>query len=99
MEIVPYIIGVALFVLVIYWSAANAAAEPGQASFGLFRYPESADGAAAAETERKRQSRLFQPQQPVAGQAPPPRAGRSSAKPVARPRAPGPDPAPRLPRR
>lgn len=98
MEIVPYIIGVAMFVLAIYWSAANATAEPGKPSFGLFRYPESAAGAAAAEKERRAQSRLFRPQQPVAGQTAPPQRARTSAKPVARPR-PGQDPAPRLPRR
>lgn len=99
MEILPYIIGVAMFVLVVYWSAANATAKPGEPSFGLFRYPESAAGAVAAEKERRRQSRVFQPQQPSAPPADPAPAGRTGARPRARPAVPGSDPAPRLPRR
>lgn len=94
MEILPYLIGVAMFVLLVYWSAANASVKPGEPSFGLFRYPELTAGAAAAEKERRRQSRLFQPQQPVSPTpAAPTSAGRTGARP------PAPDPAPRLPRR
>jgi hypothetical protein len=102
MEIVPYLIGVVMFLLVLYWSAANATAEPGQPSFGLFRYPESAAGAAAAEKERKRQSRAFQPQ--AAAPADPDPAARPGIRPAVRPRPAGQTragqtPAPRLPRR
>jgi len=66
MEIIPYLIGVVAFVLAIYWSAANATLEKGKPSFGLFRYSESAAGAAAAEKERKLRSRAFQRQSPPA---------------------------------
>jgi len=62
MEIIPYLIGVVAFVLVVYWSAANATVEKDKPSFGLFRYPESAAAAAAAEKERKLRSRAFQRQ-------------------------------------
>lgn len=65
MEIIPYLIGVVAFVLAIYWSAANATAEKGKPSFGLFRYPESTAGAAAAEKERKLRSRMFRPPPPA----------------------------------
>lgn len=94
MEILLYLTGVAMFALVVYWSAANATAEKGQPSFGLFRYPESTAGAAAAEQERRRQSRAFKPQQPVPGAS-----ARPAPRPPGRPRPGAPDPAPRLPRR
>lgn len=90
MEIIPYLIGVAMFVLVVYWSAANATAKPGDPSFGLLRYTESTLAAAAEERERKRQRRSFQP---LAQTAP------DTAATPARPRPGRPDPAPRLPRR
>jgi hypothetical protein len=97
MEIIPYLVGVAMFVLVVYWSAANATVEQGQPSFGLFRFPESAAGAKAAEQERRRLARSFQPQKPIGPEPPatPPR--RTAAGPVPRPAPPA--PAPRLPRR
>lgn len=83
MEVIPYFIGVVLFVLLVYWSAANATAAPGEPSFGLFRYRESA---APAEKERKRQSRALQPQHPVLTPPVPRLAAPTGGRPPARPR-------------
>jgi hypothetical protein len=46
MEVFPYILDVVMFVFACYWSAANAARDPGTPTFGLFRYrekPKAAD--------------------------------------------------------
>ena len=59
MEIIPYLIAAGMFVLVVYWSAANAMAKPGSPSFGLFRYWESTKASAA--NERKPKRAVFQP--------------------------------------
>jgi hypothetical protein len=40
MEIFPYIIDVVFFAFAIYWSASNLVREPGEPTFGLFRYHE-----------------------------------------------------------
>lgn len=61
MEILPYTIGVVLFTLAIYWSAANTAAKPGTPVFGLFRYREAPGDKANAPGNPSDGRRRFQP--------------------------------------
>lgn len=91
MEIIPYLIAAAMFLLLVYWSAANATAKPGDPSFGLFRYAQSTeDQKRERKVKLKQQRPRFQPQ-------PPDRAGPGASP--GRIRSGGPGGPARLPRR